>query len=142
MSFGFGPGDIVAFVAFGKKVFDALQDDDGSTFEYRTAAAQCQAFAAVMSDVQRLDLSHLPEDFRKQLQAHSKSVGEHVAKFKKHTIDKFERSMGEETKRGWFTGAPRKVQWAFGAADDLDKFRVSLGAWLQIIQMSIQFQFL
>lgn len=142
MSFGFGPGDIVAFIAFGKKVFDALQDDDGSTFEYRNAAAQCQAFGAVMSDVQRLDLSYLPEDFRKQLEVHSKNVREHVAAFKKHTVDKFEKSMGEETKRGWFKGAPRKVQWAFGAADDLDKFRVSLGAWLQIIQMSIQFRFL
>ena len=51
MSFGFGPGD----VAFGKKVLDALQDDDGSTFEYRNAAVQCQAFGDVMRDVQRLD---------------------------------------------------------------------------------------
>lgn len=142
MSFGFSPSDIVAFIAFGKKVFDALQTDDGSAFEYRNAAAQCQAFADVMSEVQRLDLSHLPEDFRKQLQGYSKNIGDHVAAFKKHTIDKFEKSMGEETKRGWFKGAPRKVQWAFGYADDLEKFTVSLGAWLQIIQTSIQFRFL
>jgi hypothetical protein len=30
MSFGFGPGDIVALITFSKKVYDALENEEGS----------------------------------------------------------------------------------------------------------------
>jgi len=30
MSFGLGPGDIVALITFSKKVYDALENEEGS----------------------------------------------------------------------------------------------------------------
>ena len=42
------------------------------------------------------------------------------------SIPQYEKSMGVNAKRGLFGSAPRKVQWAFMAADYLNKFRQSL----------------
>jgi hypothetical protein len=142
MSFGFGPGDIVSVLAFGKKVVDALQEEDGSSAQYRVAKQQCDAFVALMDSVQSLDLSHLPEDFRTQIKVYSKDVEEHLEWFKRCTMDKYDKSMGKNATRNRFTSSPRKVQWALYAADDLAKFSTTLNNWLQLINTYMQFRFL
>ncbi|EEP82024.1 conserved hypothetical protein [Uncinocarpus reesii 1704] len=46
--------------------------------------------------------------------------------------------MGELSARGSFRSAPRKVQWALMAADDLHKFRQCLSAQLDLVKIVIQ----
>lgn len=142
MSFGFGPGDIVALIAFSKKVVDALEEQDGSQAQYRRAEQHCATFAAIMDQVKRRDLSNIPETFREQLRNISKNAAEHDALFKKHTIDRYERSLGKATSRSWLMAAPRKIQWAFGAAEDMEKLSQSLTAWMSAIQICILTRFL
>jgi hypothetical protein len=137
MSFGFGPGDIVALVTFSKKVYDALEKEEGSQIQYRRAVKQCDAFATVINQVKRVDLTHFPTDFRQELEEIYTNAAEHITLFRKNTIDKYEKSLGKGTKRGPFATAPRKVQWAFGAAEDLEELRQSLSSWLSAIQMCI-----
>lgn len=138
MSFGFGSGDVASFVAFGKKVVDALQEEDGSSAQYRVVKKQCDAFVDDMHTAQRLDLSHLLEHFRNQIKVSSRNVEEHVGDFEKDTIDRFDKSMAEHTKRNKVSSAPRRVQWAFGAAEQLANFHATLNNWLQMIQVLIQ----
>lgn len=137
MSFGFGPGDIVAFITFSKKVYDASEETEGSQAQYRRAIKQCDAFATVINQVKRVDLSHFPDDFRQELEEIYANAAEHITLFRKNTIDKYKKSLGTGTKRGLFTNAPRKVQWADDAAEDMEELRQSLSSWLSAIQMCI-----
>jgi hypothetical protein len=56
----------------------------------------------------------------------------------KALIAHYERSMGEATKCGKVMSAPRKVQWALEAAEDLSKFQPRLSAQLQMVQIILQ----
>ena len=56
----------------------------------------------------------------------------------KATIVKYEKSMGKLSERRQVAGAPRKVQWAFAAVEDLSKFLQSLAAQLDIVKITIQ----
>ena len=137
MSFGFGPGDIIALITFSKKVYDALESGEGSQAEYRQAVKQCDAFTTVINQVKRVDLSRFPTDFRQELEEIYTNAAEHITLFRKNTIDKYEKSLGKGTKRGLFASAPRKVQWAFDAAEELEGLRQSLSSWLSAIQLCI-----
>ena len=137
MSFGFGPGDIVALITFSKKVYDALEEEEGSRVQYRRAVNQCDAFTTVINQVKRVDLSRFPNDFRQELEEIYTNAAEHITLFRKNTIGKYEKSLGKGTKRGLFASAPRKVQWAFDAAEELEGLRQSLGSWLSAIQLCI-----
>ena len=77
-----------------------------------------------MDNIQRLDLSNVSDSFRRQIEEYSTHTQEFVKDFKE-TIVKYEKSMGKSSYRGFLTSAPKKIQWAFSAADDLDKFRQS-----------------
>ncbi|KAI9730882.1 MAG: hypothetical protein M1834_005600 [Cirrosporium novae-zelandiae] len=120
MSFGFGLGDAALFTEFTSKVILSSKDEGGSKSQFQLAEQQYQGFLCVMNELQSLDLSNLPESFRKSISKHSTTVKEFVQNFRK-TIAQYEKSMGQGSGRGYFRSAPRKVQWAFMAADDLDK---------------------
>ena len=137
MNFGFSPGDVVMFVQFGAKVAKALREQSGSQAEYQLADFHCQGFLRVMDEMKQLDLSGVPERFRKSIEECSNDVCVFVQEFKA-TIGKYEKSMGKTSERGKVAGAPRKVQWAFAAAEDLSKFRQSLAAQLDIVKITIQ----
>lgn len=136
MSFGFSPGDIALFLGFATKVIKALKEAGGSKSEYWLAQQQCQRFLMIMDDIQRLDLSNVSESFRNQIEEYSTHTREFVKDFKE-AIVKYEKSMGKSSHRGFMTSAPRKVQWAFSAADDLDKFRQSLSAQVNLVHLTI-----
>ncbi|KAF5017810.1 hypothetical protein F66182_10236, partial [Fusarium sp. NRRL 66182] len=136
MSFGFSPGDITLFLGFATKVIKALKEAGGSKSEYCLAQQQCQGFLKVMDDVQRLDLSSVSESFRNQIEEYSTHTREFVKDFK-GAIVKYEKSMGKSSHRGLVSSARRKVQWAFSAADDLDKFRQSLSAQVNLVHITI-----
>lgn len=136
MSFGFSPGDIVLFLGFAAKVFKALRDEGGSRSEYHLAEQQCKGFLSVMRDVQQFDLSNVPQLSRSKIEEHLTHSRELVNDFKQ-TIEKYEKAMGKNSRRGVLTSAPRKIQWAISAADNLDKFRQSLSAQLSIVQLTI-----
>ncbi|KUL87842.1 hypothetical protein ZTR_03172 [Talaromyces verruculosus] len=136
MSFGFSPGDITLFLGFATKVVKAMKEAGGSKSEYCLAQQQCQDFLRVMDDVQRLDLSNVSDSFRSQIEEYSTHTQEFVKDFKK-IIVKYEKSMGKASQRGFITSAPKKIQWAFRAADDLDKFRQSLSAQVNLVHITI-----
>ena len=98
MSFGFSPGDIVLFTGFANKVIQALKDEGGSQVEYQLAHRQCEGFLSEMKELQRLDLSGLPESFRDRIAFYSEGVEQVVEEFQK-TIKNYEKSMGETSKR-------------------------------------------
>lgn len=137
MSFGFSPGDIVIFTQFAAKAISSLREEGGSKSEFQLAERQCRAFLSVMDELQSLDLSNLPDSFRNKLDEYSTNVHEFINDFRK-TIERYERSMGESSEHGSIRSAPRKVQWAFMAADDLGKFRQSLAAQLDLVKITIQ----
>lgn len=137
MSFGFSPGDIVLFTQFAAKVVSSLAEQGGSKTQFQLAERQCQAFLSVMTEVQSLDLSNVPVSFRNKIDEYSTSVQEFVKEFR-DTIAHYEKSMGESSRRGLFRSAPRKVQWAFMAAEDLAMFRQSLAAQLDLVKIVIQ----
>ncbi|QKX58594.1 uncharacterized protein TRUGW13939_05719 [Talaromyces rugulosus] len=136
MSFGFSPGDIALFLGFAIKVRNALKEEGGSKSEYRLAQQQCQEFLDVMDDVKRLDLSEVPGSFRDEIEKYSTDTREFVNDFKR-TICKYEKSMGKSSHRGFLTSAPKKVQWVFSAADDLEKFKRSLSAQVNLVHITI-----
>lgn len=136
MSFGFSPGDIALFLGFASKVIKALRDEGGSRSEYRLAELQCQDFLTVMDDVEHFDLSNLPSSSRSKIEENMTHSREFVNDFKQ-TIYKYEKAMGKNSRRGLLACAPRKIQWAISAADNLDKFRQSLSAQLSIVQLTI-----
>lgn len=136
MSFGFSPGDIVLFLGFASKIIKALRDEGGSRSEYRLAEQQCQDFLTVMEDVQQFDLSNLPSSSRSKIEEHMTHSQEFVNDFKQ-TIYKYEKAMGKNSRRRLLSGAPRKIQWAISAADNIDKFRQGLSAQLSIVQLTI-----
>lgn len=136
MSFGFSPGDITLFLGFATKVIKALKEAGGSKSEYCLAQQQCQGFLKVMDDIQRLDLSSVSESFRNHIEEYSTHTREFVKGFK-GAIVKYEKSMGKSSHRGFVSSAPRKLQWAFSAADDLDKFRQSLSAQVNLVHITI-----
>jgi hypothetical protein len=137
MSFGFSPGDIVLFTQFAAKVVSSLAEQGGSKTQFQLAERQCQAFLSVMTEVQSLDLSNVPVSFRNKIDEYSTSVQEFVKEFR-DTIAYYEESLGESSRRGLFRSAPRKVQWAFMAAEDLAMFRQSLAAQLDLVKIVIQ----
>lgn len=137
MSFGFSPSDIVEFGKFIAKVVDALQEKGGSQFEYRSIIRQCQDVLNLMKDLERMDFSRVPQSLRARLGERMDGVKSVVSDFKA-LIAHYDKSMGETTKRGKFVSAPRKVQWALEAAEDLSKFQPRLSAELQMVQIILQ----
>ncbi|KAK3721313.1 hypothetical protein LTR37_003189 [Vermiconidia calcicola] len=92
---------------------------------------------AVIQEIRKLDLDNVPDAFRSQIEEQSTAVQDLVAIFTAG-IKRYERSMGGRSEKSWFGSVPRKVQWALSAADDLDKFRQSLSAHLDMIKIAIQ----
>ncbi|KAF5013001.1 hypothetical protein FDECE_948 [Fusarium decemcellulare] len=138
MSFGFSPGDIVMFTKFANTVVNALREEGGAKSEYQLAERQCQGFLAVVRELRALDFSGVPESFQVQIAQHSAELMKHVQDFQE-TVAHYEKSMGKTAKRGLFSSAPRKIQWAFSAAEDLDTFRKSLSAQIDLIKLVLQF---
>lgn len=136
MSFGFSPGDIAFFTQLAVKAISSLREG-GSKREFQLAERQCQGFLSVMNELQNLDLSKVPDSFRDKLAEYSTNTQEFIKDFRK-TVDRYQKSMGESSERGFFRTAPRKVQWAFVAADDLRKFRQNLAAQLELVKIVIQ----
>lgn len=95
MSFGFGPGDLVILITFSKKVYDALENEEGSLVQYRRAVKQCDDIITVINQVKRIDLSRFPTDFRQEFEEIYASAAEHITLFRKDTIDKYEKSLGK-----------------------------------------------
>ncbi|KAK4560405.1 hypothetical protein LTR86_005601 [Recurvomyces mirabilis] len=137
MSFGFSPGDIGFFIGFGNKVVNALQE---SKKDYQMAMRQCQGFLAVMDTLKRLDLSRMPANIKQQIHEQSNGLDGFVAEFKQG-IHKYEKGLGEYSERGMVANVPRKLQWAFAAADDLDKFRQSMQAQVDMVMLLLQMGF-
>ncbi|KAK3315961.1 hypothetical protein B0H66DRAFT_274210 [Apodospora peruviana] len=139
MSFGFGigPGDIALFTGFAIKVVKALRDEGGAKTEFQIAERQCQGFLDVINELNRLDLSGIPEAFRGKMDEYSAEIVSIVGDYRK-TVERYEKSMGASTDRGWLSSAPRKVQWALTAAQDLAAFRQSLSAQLDLVKLAIQ----
>ena len=124
-------------IKFADKVVGALREEGGSMSEYRLAERQCRGFITVANQVLSLDLSRLPDSFQAQIRKYSAELVEHIQDFRE-TIEHYENAMGEGRKRGWFSSAPRKVQWAFRAARDLESFRQTLKAQFDLLTMVIQ----
>ncbi|KAF3394513.1 hypothetical protein F1880_004808 [Penicillium rolfsii] len=135
MSFGFSPGDIVLFTNFAWKVISSLKEN-GSRSEFQEAQGQCEAFLSLIEEIRNLDLSIVPESFRQKILDHSTNIQRLVEGFKK-SIEQYERSMGTNSSRSSIRSAPRKVQWALLAAEDLETFRKGLGSYVQLIQLTI-----
>lgn len=127
MSFGFSSGDIVLFTQFVAKVVSSLKEEGGSKSEFQFAERQCQDFLSVMNELQSLDLKNVPESLQNKLNDYATTIHEFVGDFRT-SIAQYEKSMGESSARGFLRSAPRKAQWAFMAADDLEKFKRSLTA--------------
>lgn len=51
----------------------------------------------------------------------------------RETVARYEKLMGGRSSRGKLAAVPRKMQWAFDAADDLDDFRKMLQSQLDRI---------
>lgn len=135
--FGFSPGDIVLFSKFAAKVIQALRDEGGSRSEFQLAARQCEAFLSALNELKSLDLSSLPESFRFKITQSSSSLKGFIDDFRK-SIASYEKSLAEGSQRGAMSSAPRKVQWAFVAAEDLGKFRQCLSAELDNLKLMIE----
>lgn len=125
------------FTKFAAKVISSLPEEGASKTQYQVAERQCQAFLSVMAEVQSLDLSSVPASFRAKLGEYSTSVQKFVKEFREN-IARYEKSMGETSERGLFRSAPRKVQWALMAAEDLALFRQSPAAQLDLVKIIIQ----
>jgi hypothetical protein len=141
MSFEFSSGDIVLFGQFVGKVISSLREEGGSKSEYQLAERQCQGFLSAMNELQSLELPDLPDSFRSKINEHSTNLEEFVKQFRK-TIAQYENSIGQSSKRGLLRSAPRKVQWALMAAEDLSKFRQSLACQLDLVKITIQMSIL
>jgi hypothetical protein len=137
MSFGFSPGDIALFTKFITKVVDALKDEGGSQFEYQSATQQCQDVLDLMDEVAQLDSSRVSQSFRIRIEERLESTKSIVADFKT-MIAHYEKSMGKSSKRNAAKSAPRKIQWALDAAEDLSKFQPRLSAQLHMVQIILQ----
>lgn len=136
MSFGFSPGDIFLFTNFARKIVCSLKED-GSRSDFQQAKEQCEAFLSLIKETQHLDLSIVTESFRQKIFENSTNMHRLVEKFKK-SIEQYEKSMGKDSSRGSILSAPRKVQWALLAAEDLKTFRNGLGSYVQLAQLTIQ----
>lgn len=137
MSFGFSPGDIVMFGNFLLKVRGALKEDGGSRVQYLRAMKQCSDFDGVLNSIRKLDLSNATESFKEQLKKCTFDTQGVINDFRR-TVAHYEKSMGESSSRGIFASAPRKIQWVFDAADDLDDFRKRLQSQVDRIQITLQ----
>ncbi|KAJ5860728.1 uncharacterized protein N7529_008038 [Penicillium soppii] len=136
MSFGFSPGDIFLFANFARKIISSLKEN-GSTFQFQQAEEQCGAFLSLIEEIEKLDLAIVPESFREKISENSTNIQRLVERFKK-SIAQYEKSMGKDSSRGSIRSAPRKVQWALLAAEDLETFRKGLGSYVQLAQLTIQ----
>ncbi|KAL4926382.1 uncharacterized protein BDV17DRAFT_293598 [Aspergillus undulatus] len=130
MDFGFSPGDIALFTKFTWKFILALKEN-GSKFEFQQALSQCEALLSFLEKFKRLNLSSALQYFRQKLSEQSVAVQNPVKEFKK-SIDKYEKSMGRTTTRNTFHSAPRKVQWALLAAEDIKNLKIGLQGQLYL----------
>jgi hypothetical protein len=98
MNFGFSPGDIVLFGKSIAKVVDALKDEGGSQFEYRSTISQCQDVLGLMEELSQLDLSRLPASLKGKFDESMSSTQSIVSDFKK-MIACYDKSMGKSCRR-------------------------------------------
>lgn len=125
------------FTQFVSKVIVSLKEEGGSKSDFQLAERQCQDFLSVMNELQSLNLTNVPESFRNKIDEYATKVQDFVVDFRK-AIAQYEKSLGHSSERGFFRSAPRKVQWAFAAANDLEKFRRSLTAQLDLVKIVLQ----
>lgn len=137
MSFGFSPGDIALFAKFIHKVVHALDDEGGSQFQYRSAIRQCQDVLDLLNEVAQLDLSGVAPSLKARIHEQLEGAKSTVSDFK-ILVARYEKSMGESSKRNKATSAPRKVQWALDAAEDLSSFQPRLSAQLHMVHIILQ----
>lgn len=134
MSFGFSPGDIVLCTKFIYKIVDALKDEGGSQAEHRSAIMQCQDVLDLLNQVSQLDLSQVSKALGSSIQERIDGIDSIVTDFQA-MIASFEKSMGKSSQWSAIASAPRTVQWAFEAAEDLSRFQPRLSAQLQLLQI-------
>ncbi len=125
------------FGQFLLKVRGALKTDGGSRGQYLRAMKQCNDFDTVLDSIRRLDLSNVTNSFKEQLVQCAFDTQDVINDFRQ-TVARYEKSMGKSASRGKFASAPRKIQWAFSAADDLDDFRKRLQSQIDRIQITLQ----
>jgi hypothetical protein len=90
-----------------------------------------------MDEVAQLDLSRISQSLKTKIEERLDSTKSIVTDFKT-MIARYEKSMGKSTKRNATLSAPRKVHWAFNAAEDLSKFQPRLSAQLHMVQIVLQ----
>ena len=121
------------FTKFSTKVILALRED-GSKAEYQTAISWCQDLQSVLKEFETLGLSNVSDAYAEQLQKYTGGTKEFITSFKQ-TISKYERSMGGKAGSGVARGSGRKVQWAYFAAQDLEKFSRSVQMQLEVLRL-------
>ena len=132
-SFGFSPGDIATLMKFSTEVVLALREQ-GSKTEYQTALGWCQNLQSVLKEIETLELSNVTSTYAEQLQKYTVDSKDFIVHFMQ-SITKYEKSLGSKAPSGALRGAGRKVQWAFLAAQDLDKFSRSLQMQLDVLRL-------
>lgn len=108
MSFGFSTGDFVLFTQFAAKVIKGLRDEGGSKAGFQLGERQCRGFLSVMDELKSLDLSGVAAPSRDRIAKYSTSVQDLVKQFRQ-TIARYVKSMGEHSKRGALSSAPRRI---------------------------------
>lgn len=126
-------GDVVAAASLAAKVFKALSDSTGSSFEYQSLVGESNALSNVLKLVEiALRSSTLNHAVVEGINAEAVRCRLVLEKLW-DKIKGYQKTLGCAAEGSWTKSSWRKIGWGLFKADDIESFRSKLSAHREII---------
>jgi len=125
MSFGWSVGDIALAIKTVVKVGKAVRETGGAASEYQDAVSFLTSIEKTLRSLEALLREHPNLKWEAELIEQGNNLKSAIGKFK-DKIEKYERSLGEDSERGKAKRVPREVQFAVFVSDQVKELRAQV----------------
>ena len=112
MSFGWSAGDIVAVLKLIHKIGSALKDSGGASSQFQDANSFFQTLSRTLEHLNALQATGFDPDLAQDLRKQCDQIRVPLATFLDDVSQRFEPTLGRNSRRQRIRAAPRKIQWA------------------------------
>lgn len=112
MSFGWSAGDIVSAVKLLYQIGTALRDSHGASSDFQDTISFLETLTRTLEHLNTLNTLSVNPTIATNLREQCDHIRRPLQSFLEYVRPRFERALGEGSKRNKISAAPRKIQWA------------------------------
>jgi hypothetical protein len=133
MSFGWSAGDIAQAVVFIVKIVEALDDAHGAAGNYREAVTFLRSVKHTLEPLQTFTSLNAYPTYGDEIRKHVEIIKGPIETFLA-TAAKFEDCLGPNARSGHHRHIPKKLRWRFVDSKAVDKLRIQIDNYMQVLR--------